>query len=364
MSRLTADARAAAIPHSHSHSTFPVRLFLLAIPFLSCKPNLNETVSLVTGPVVLGVQATPAEGPPSANASFTALVVDENGPVTAPPINWNFCPDRNPLANLGPVNPTCLQPDNPDLVTIGTGPQASGVIPAIACRQFGPDVPQTTGNQTPGRPVDPDPTGGYYQPVSVFVPLQSGLLSALYGTRISCGLAAGSSDQANDYLARYHMNANPAVASLTASGGPPLATDANGATNPVPAGQKVSFEVAWAACPLSDTCGDGICGADESLTTCPADCTTPQGCTGAERYVNFDLQGATLADAREGIHVSWFATGGSFDLDRNGRDGSDDTTTSDNGWTAPGAGQTVHMWIVLRDDRGGVGWAGYVLQTQ
>lgn len=336
---------------------------LLVLAAAACKPNLNETVSLVQEPRVLAVQATPAEGPPSANVSFAALVVDPNGNVASPDIAWEFCPDRNPLANLGPVNPVCLQADNPDLVPIGSGPQTSGVIPDIACRQFGPDVPQVKGNETPGRPVDPDPTGGYYQPVSLFVNVDASSLSSLYGTRIGCGLAQGTSDQANDYLARYHVNVNPAVQSLTFGGGAPLVTDDKG-VNTIPAGQKASFEVSWAACPLSDTCGDGICGADESVASCPGDCTTPQGCAGAERYVNFDLQSQALLDAREGIHVSWFATGGSFDLDRTGREGSDQATTSDDGWTPPGPGQTVHVWIVLRDDRGGVGWAGYVLQTQ
>jgi hypothetical protein len=336
-------------------------LFLL---LLSCKPNLNETVSLVTETRVLAVQATPAESAPSGNASFTALVVGQDGPVVSPQITWDFCTDRNPLANLGPINPICLSADNPNLVAIGTGPTSSGTIPAIACRQFGPEVPQVTGNETPGRPVDPDPTGGYYQPVSLFVPLPSGVVKAFYGTRISCGLSGGSSDQSNDYLARYHGNVNPAIESLTIAGGTPLQTDQSGAVNIVPAGQKLQLEVAWASCPLSDTCGDGMCGADESITTCPADCTTPQGCTGAERYVNFDLSSQSLVDAREGMHVSWFATGGSFDLDRTGTDGSDTTTSSDDGWAAPDAGQTVHIWIVLRDDRGGVGWSGYVLQTQ
>jgi hypothetical protein len=339
-------------------------LIFLFLPLLSCKPNLNETVSLVTEARVLAVQATPAEGAPSDTASFTALIVDPNGLVPSPLIAWDFCTDRNPLANLGPINPVCLSPDNPNLVPIGTGPQASGTIPAIACRQFGPEVPQVTGNETPGRPVDPDPTGGYYQPVSLFVPLASGLVGSFYGTRISCGLSGGTSDQSNDYLARYHVNVNPAIASLSIAGGTPLQTDQGSAPNTIPAGQKLQLEVAWATCPLSDTCGDGFCGADEGAATCPADCTKPQGCTGAERYVNFDLPTQSIVDAREGMHVSWFATGGTFDLDRTGTGGSDPTTTSDNGWTAPGAGQTVHVWIVLRDDRGGVGWSGYVLQTQ
>jgi hypothetical protein len=340
------------------HAALTVLLALVA-----CKPGLDETVSLVTDARVLAVQAIPAEGPPSGPVAFTALVVDPNGTISTPAITWDFCTDRNPLANLGPVNPVCLEPDNPDLVSIGAGPQVSATIPDIACRQFGPDVPQVKGNDTPGRPVDPDPTGGYYQPVSLFVSLPSGLANALYGTRIACGLAEGSSDQANDFLGRYHVNVNPAVASLSANGAALLPDDGH-AVNPIAAGQKVTLEVAWASCPQSDVCGDGVCGADESILSCPADCTTPQGCAGAERYVAFDLPSQSLVDAREGMHVSWFATGGSFDLDRTGRDGSDATTTSDDGWTAPPAGQAVHVWVVLRDDRGGVGWAGYVLQTQ
>lgn len=339
---------------------------LLACPLPGCKPNLDETVSLVTEMRVLGVQATPAEGAPSASVTFTALVVDENGPVADAPIAWDVCTDRNPLANLGPVNPVCLKEDNPNLVPIGSGPEASGTVPAIACRQFGPEVPEVMGNETPGRPVDPDATGGYYQPVSLFIPTSSGVTSALYGTRISCGLAEGSSAVANDYLGRYHLNVNPAVASLVMvnTGGAPLAMDPGGAGNAVAVGQSVDLEVAWAMCPLSDTCGDGICGADESLGSCPADCTTPQGCTGAERYVNFDLSSQGLVDAREGMHVSWFATGGSFGLDRTGTDGSDPTTTSDNTWQAPGSPVTVHLWVVLHDDRGGIGWGAYTVQVQ
>jgi len=340
----------------------------VALVAVACKPNLDETVSIVTETRFLAVQAVPAEGAPSASVTFTALVVDGNGPVANPPIAWDFCDARNPLANLGPVSPECQDPGDANLVPLGSGPQASGTVPAIACRQFGPEVPEVVGNETPGRPVDPDPTGGYYQPVSLFLPGSSGVIASSYGTRISCGLAEGSSDQANDYLARYHLNVNPAVASLVdlASGGAPVAADAAGssATNVVAKGQSLQLEVAWATCPLTDTCGDGICGADESLASCPGDCTTPEGCAGAERYVNFDLGSQSLVDSREGIHVSWFATGGSFGLDRTGNDGTDATTTSDNTWQAPGASGTVHLWVVLHDDRGGIGWGAYTLQVQ
>jgi hypothetical protein len=332
----------------------------------ACKPDLNETVSLITGTQVLGVQASPAEGAPSGSVTFAALVVAPDGPVANAPITWDFCNARNPLANLGPVSSECLDPTDANLVPIATGPQASGDIPDIACRQFGPEVPVVMGNATPGRPVDPDSTGGYYQPVSLFIPTASGRVTALYGTRISCGLASGTSDQVNDYLARYHLNVNPAVASLVdlASGGARLTADGAGASSVVSAGQRLKLEVAWTACPLTDTCGDGVCGADESLASCPADCIMPQGCSGAERYVSFDLMSQALVDAREGIHVSWFATGGSFGLDRTGNDGTDTTTTSDNSWQAPAQTGMVHLWVVLHDDRAGIGWGAYTVTVQ
>lgn len=60
------------------------------------------------------------------------------------------------------------------------------------------------------------------------------------------------------------------------------------------------------------------------------------------------------------MRVSWFATGGTFDADKTGRAEDDPATTSDNLWTAPSPG-VVHLWIVLRDSRGGVDWASYDL---
>jgi hypothetical protein len=152
------------------------------------------------------------------------------------------------------------------------------------------------------------------------------------------------------------------VASLTA-GGAAFVTNAKGGTNPVSRGEKLALQVAWPVCPLVDECGDGVCGADESAMSCPVDCTHPKGCGGAERYVNFDLATQSVVDQREGIHVSWYATAGSFARDRTGNAGTDDDTTSDNPWTAPSSAGTVNLWIVLRDDRGGIGWAEYVLDV-
>jgi hypothetical protein len=72
-----------------------------------------------------------------------------------------------------------------------------------------------------------------------------------------------------------------------------------------------------------------------------------------------------VVDQREGIHVSWYASAGRFDQDRTGNAGSDYNTTSDNTWTAPSSSpMAVRLWIVLRDDRGGIGWSEYQLDVE
>ena len=62
--------------------------------------------------------------------------------------------------------------------------------------------------------------------------------------------------------------------------------------------------------------------------------------------------------------VSWFATGGTFDNDTTGRSATDSTPYTENGWTAPATAGTVYVWVVLRDDRGGVGWNSYTINVK
>src|SRR5882672_4342413 len=95
----------------------------------------------------------------------------------------------------------------------------------IACKQFGPDVPMVMPGQTPGRPVDPDPTGGYYQPVRLIAPEEGVDIVGLGETRLACGLAGASPDLLEAFQGRYHANINPAVESLSAVGGASLHTD-------------------------------------------------------------------------------------------------------------------------------------------
>ncbi len=338
---------------------------LLALLAGGCKPDLSGRSSQITGTRVLAVQSTPAEVETQDAVTYDALVVDPSGEVAAPGLDWAYCALRKPLDELDSVNPACLQASGDGIVELGAGATASGTIPRDACRNFGPDVPSASPGQPQGRPVDPDPTGGYYQPLRVLLSAGDGVAPVIGTTRVACGLASASASDSAVFRARYHPNQNPSVLSVTsaASGGAPLGEDDADAT-PVTAGAAITLTVSWPDCPASDACGDGVCGADESKATCSADCTTPVGCGGAERYVYYDLEQRAVTVVRESMRVSWFTTGGAFASDRTGREGSDTATTTSDVLTLPPDPGLVHGWVVLRDDRGGVGWKPFVLDVK
>ena len=61
------------------------------------------------------------------------------------------------------------------------------------------------------------------------------------------------------------------------------------------------------------------------------------------------------------MQVAWYSTDGAFDTESTGRAETDPATTTSNGWSAPSTAATepVHLWVVLRDSRGGVDFAAY-----
>src|SRR5207302_4374953 len=132
-----------------------------------CKPDLDQRATVIASTRVLAVREDPAEVEPRDEVAFTALVVGADGiAVAAPPATWAFCTARKPLAELGPISPACYQGGD-TFVGLGAGASVKGSMPVSACRDFGPEVPQAKPGEPDGRPVDP--TGGYYQPVSLFL---------------------------------------------------------------------------------------------------------------------------------------------------------------------------------------------------
>ena len=308
------------------------------VVLLACEPNLDQRTSLVSSPRVLAVRADPAEAAPGASVTLTSLYVDSGGPIATGPFDWAFCDARNPLANLGPVDPRCAQragaPDSGNVfLELGAASSERASMPLDACKQFGPDVPSSQPNEPPGRPVDPDATGGYYEPVR----LSAGSQVAIGLIRITCGVPGATPEQLTALTAHDHINENPSIDALSDATLGTLAVAGEGTTSVMPM-QRLNLVASWAAC-------------DPTVTRC----------TGSEGYAYLDTETHAVVLAREQMRVSWFASGGTFDDDRTGRDATDTAPNTENGWTAPTTTGTVNMWVVLRDDRGGVGWRAYVI---
>ncbi len=343
------------------------RLGAAALALAACRPEFDRGPSLVEGPRVLALRSTPAEARPGEPVTYEALLVDPGGTRGDVRAEWAFCNERKPLAELGPVSPACLAAAGPALAPFGAGPGATGPLPAEGCRLFGPDPPAAKPGEPAGRPVDPDPSGGYYQPLRLLYGVDGGERYALGGTRLRCGLAGANQETAAAFTRRYRPNENPALASLRAlaPGLEPAALAPQGEGPParLAPGARVRLVASWPACPASDACGDGVCGPDEDAAACPADCTRPVGCGGAERYLAFDPATRALTERREALRVSWFSPAGRFDDDATGEGGEGaGPDESSNGWLLPDTPGPLPLWVVVRDERGGVAFATYRIE--
>ena len=339
---------------------------LLVLPLLvACNPEFANRFSAVDAPRVLAVQATPAEVAPGSTLSYRMLVVDDHGTVSNPQVDWSFCTHAKPINELNDVAAECFGTGD-FVVPFASGAEATGVLPKNACRQFGPDIPETHAGEPPGRPTDPDSSGGFYQPLILTVQAGGESIATLAETRITCGLANGSGDL-EAYRQRSKANENPELSQVvvTSMGNAVLTDGSDGAPVSVPHGQTLTLRASWPTCPTVPLCGDGMCTSGEGVADCPDDCTTPVGCTGPEEYAYVDPASSVLSPRHEAMRVSWFATLGEFRDDHTGRlEEEFAQTSSDNTWRAPATPGLVFMWVVLRDARGGVAWRSYQIQVQ
>jgi hypothetical protein len=346
-------------PYRFAHVLMP--LTLLAA---SCVPKVDDDLSTVAAPRILAVRATPAEVAAQKSTVLEVLVAAPDN-VTIPTIEWQACEDRKPLTELGPVNPSCLElvPGGDDThIPLGSGTSAELTPSREVCSLFGPTAPPPkAGEAKGGRAVDPDVTGGFYQPVVAFL---DGV-PTLGTVRLDCGLPTAPRDAIVAYNSQHRANNNAEISVLTLVDGKTesaLPDDDDAAPMPVGAGRTVTLRAEWAACPRKPECGDGVCSEGEDTSTCSDDCTTPVFCTGAETYAYYDTGKRQVIPRREGIVVAWYATEGDFGERLTGVAESDpDTTSTETRWTAPTRAGTVDSWAVIRDDRGGISWRHYRL---
>lgn len=287
-----------------------VTLLALLLATATCAPTFGQGDFLVTSTRVLAVRADPAEAKPGEDVTFTALVASPDGTVIAASIDWSFCTVPKPVTEDNVVSRACLGAAS--LVPAGSGATTTATLPTNGCSIFGPDTSSST-----LRPRDPDVTGGYYQPLRVSL---AGAEDAFALARIHCNLAQADAITATAFAKAYQLNRNPKLLPLVASV----------ALSAIPRGGHITLQESWAV---------------ES----------------AEVFAHFDAVGQTITQQRESMRVAWYASDGVLDTETTGRAASDLATTADDGWTAPTAEGTTHLWVVLRDSRGGVDFASYDL---
>ncbi len=336
---------------------------------LGCVPTVEETDTLVSTPRVLAIAAEPAEAAPRQSVKLRVLYADGSGSADGTALDWALCVDRKSLAELGPINRACLQAQGDAIVPLAPAQPVTATIPNDTCRLFGPEPGSAKEGEPAGRPADPDPTGGFYQPVRVLD--HDTQRASIFETRISCTLAGVTQSQSAEFTRRYRPNQNPALAALAVVRGtseelitPADTTGMQAQPLQVKPGEKLTLRASWSQCTAGNECGDGVCGDQETRMSCRPDCAAANGCSGAEPYLYFDRGSRRLLMRRESMHVAWFSTAGSFGAARTGRsDAEASATSSDNTWTAPTQRAGVDLWVVLRDDRGGVGWQHYRLHV-
>lgn len=336
---------------SHSFRLFVVTV-VWATALGGCVPDFDEDLSRLTEPRLLALRTTPAEAKPGGETEVEALIAVPDGQ-DAPETQFGLCLARKPLTQLGPVSQDCLAPNAPPatLVPLGQGSGTKLKLPEDACRLFGPLQPPPEGGKPSGRAVDPDITGGFYQP---FV-ARLGEEASVGAVRIDCDLGGVGRDEAVKYRQQYRSNENPQLSRVAPVAGESLD---EAVTAPVRAGSRVTLEAEWQACPAVSSCGDGFCTVEEDMSSCAEDCTTPHGCGGSERYVWYDAAKRSVAPRREGIKVAWFASRGHFDEEQTGASEAEAATATKtrNAWLVGSQAGPATLWLVIRDTRGGQSW--------
>jgi hypothetical protein len=344
---------------SSARPVWPAPL-LPALLLAACAAPLDDNSALIVDERLLAVVARPAEVAPGATQSLTGLWAGPDGLQADAALGWGVCRRPKPLAELGPASPDCLEAESASLDPLADGPTATLVVPEDACSLFGPNPPPPVEGEEPGRPADPDITGGFYQPVAVFGPgAQEGEAAAgIASTRLRCGLANVSQETYIAWNEGYHDNLAPEIEALElrVDGDPvPVQREGDAATATVPAGAAVALELRWPECPLEAACGDGVCSGGETAAACAEDCgATGDRCAGAEAYVVQVPGTDALELAREAVSVAWFTTGGALDAPRAGRAEDDAARTVEGRWTAPSSPGDELLVAVLRDSRGGI----------
>ena len=270
----------------------------------ACVPEVGEPPSAVSRTRVLGVSFEPAEARPGEPFVAKALVVGPDGELDDPSIAWAACVAPKRPTDSGSVTPLCI--DGPWAIPLATGATVEGEVPDYACGNLGPESP-------PGeyRPPDPDKTGGFYMPVRAIVEDET----AFGMLRLRCKLTNVPVDVAAELNERWTPNRNVGPVEVTI----------------VPRGPG-SFEI-----------------------------RARVAATSAETYELYDVAEDRAVTQRERLIASFYSAGIDVTPSRVEIDPDrleDEMLVARATATGPADLAEASVWVVVRDDRGGVAWSG------
>jgi hypothetical protein len=340
-----------------------IRLTLIAFLVAGCAGDVPSP-TLVEDLRVLAVRAEPPEvlvdrDGGGVQVAFQALVVDPRGPTMA--WRWGFCPveSTQTCADFAARRAEAPAEFQPVLDATRTEQRAGQSAPDPATRALG---------------VDPFPVA---IPPDLFAyHLQTSGLGLGNGSWVSAVLALEAGPETLQAQKRVVLNArdlsqwNPELAAfgwqVCAAGGPTDGCVALAARTANHNPEIASVEVARSK--LADA---PFAPLDGPLAVAPGEVIRlrPVLAPGAEEHyqtIESTLQANDLVvvDHTEEAVISWFATAGKF--------GAEQTTpqltkTLDNTFTAPTtppADGRLSLYLVVRDQRGGVGWSTLDLLVQ
>jgi hypothetical protein len=250
---------------------------------------------------VLAIQAEPPEIAPGESADLRALVVDPAG--RAVTLEWAYCTEAPAIGTGTDVNPDCITHESaPYLVPLGQGDTATVTMPMVQPTDLGL----------------PDATDGFYLPVRMIARAGADQVTAIYRLRYALG---------------GPRNTNPSIADLLSG----VAADGTGGVQLADGAQLQS--------------GDTVA------------IRAAYGPGSAEQYPVIDPSTMMVQMRTELLPTSWFIDAGKVDQETTGPERPVTnwalTERLPDALPAP-----LHVWAVVRDDRGGTAFTARALTLE
>lgn len=291
---------------------------------LGCAPDLTVHASKITAARVIAVRSDPAEARPGATVTLTAFVAGARGAVA---VTWRACEVPRSTSESATVSARCLDDDAGALAALAEGATTTAAVPGDACMRVGPQTPPAGQDALRTRAPDPDITGGWQLPIRLDLRAGDDRETMFARLRVRCQPPDVPGATAQGYALRYRDNRNPALSGVYAV--------IDGATRELPRAADGEDTRPLA---LGDAREVGVLALwDEAAS---------------ERYVRVDPVTRGLDERSEALEVAWFTDGGWFTRDRTAPDASG--TAAVNVLHLDAGVTRARVWVVLRDERGGV----------